>query len=220
VPDDRALADDFDLKRLPASFYDDPFPTYRALREHAPVKRMADGSVFLSRYADVVAVYKDTGTYSSDKHEEFVPKYGASPLLEHHTTSLVFNDPPLHTRVRRLIAGALTPRHIAAMEQRLIERVDSLLDVMRARGRGAEIDLIAASRARSRSRSSATCSPCRTRSARRCATGRSPSSARSSRRSAPSSSSSATAPCASSWSTSLAWSRAGAPSPATPRSTC
>ena len=143
MPDDRALADDFDLKRLPASFYDDPFPTYRALREHAPVKRMADGSVFLSRYADVVAVYKDTATFSSDKHEEFGPKYGASPLLEHHTTSLVFNDPPLHTRVRRLIAGALTPRHIAAMERRLVERVDSLLDVMEARGRDAEVDLIA-----------------------------------------------------------------------------
>jgi cytochrome P450 len=143
VPADRALADDFDLKRLPASFYDDPFPTYRALREHAPVKRMADGSIFLSRYADVVAVYKDTASFSSDKHEEFGPKYGASPLLEHHTTSLVFNDPPLHTRVRRLIAGALTPRHIAEMEQRLVERVDELLGLMEARGRDAEVDLIA-----------------------------------------------------------------------------
>ncbi|HEV7575915.1 MAG TPA: cytochrome P450 [Caldimonas sp.] len=144
MPDARDLAEDFDLKRLPDSFYDDPYPTYRALREHAPIKRMADGSVFLSRYADVVAVYKDTATFSSDKHEEFAPKYGASPLFEHHTTSLVFNDPPLHTRVRRLIAGALTPRHIAAMEQRLVERVDSLLDVMARRGSGAEIDLIAA----------------------------------------------------------------------------
>ena len=143
MPADHSLADDFDLKRLPASFYDDPFPTYRALREHAPVKRMADGSVFLSRYADVVAVYKDTAAFSSDKHEEFGPKYGASPLLEHHTTSLVFNDPPLHTRVRRLIAGALTPRHIAAMEQRLVERVDELLGIMEARGRDAEVDLIA-----------------------------------------------------------------------------
>lgn len=143
MPDDRALAAGFDPKRLPDSFYADPYPTYRALREHAPVKRLADGGVFLSRYADVVAVYKDTATFSSDKHEEFLPKYGPSPLFEHHTTSLVFNDPPLHTRVRRLIAGALTPRHIAAMEQRLIERVDSLLDVMAARGAGAEIDLIA-----------------------------------------------------------------------------
>ncbi len=142
--DDRALADDFDLKRLPDAFYDDPFPTYRALRTHAPVKRMADGGIFLSRYADVVAVYKDTATFSSDKREEFFPKYGASPLFEHHTTSLVFNDPPLHTRVRKLIAGALTPRHIAAMEGRLVERVDSLLDAMAARGLGAEVDLIAA----------------------------------------------------------------------------
>jgi cytochrome P450 len=36
------------------------------------------------------------------------PKYGASPLYAHHTTSLVFNDPPLHTRVRKLIAAAPT----------------------------------------------------------------------------------------------------------------
>jgi cytochrome P450 len=142
--DDRALADDFDLKRLPDAFYDDPFPTYRALRTHAPVKRMADGGVFLSRYGDVVAVYKDTATFSSDKHEEFFPKYGISPLFEHHTTSLVFNDPPLHTRVRKLIAGALTPKHIAAMEGRLVERVDRLLDAMARRGPNAEVDLIAA----------------------------------------------------------------------------
>jgi cytochrome P450 len=136
------VAGSFDLKRLPDSFYDDPFPTYRALREHDPVRRMPDGSVFLTRYADIVAVYKDVATFSSDKHEEFLPKYGATPLYEHHTTSLVFNDPPLHTRVRRLIAGALTPKHIAAMEAGLVERVDQLLDAMAARGGGAEVDLI------------------------------------------------------------------------------
>ena len=141
---DEALAATFDLRALPDAFYDDPFPTYRALREHTPVKRMPDGSVFLSRYADVVAVYKDAVTFSSDKREEFFPKYGASPLFEHHTTSLVFNDPPRHTRVRRLIAGALTPRHIAAMEERLVARVDALLDAMQARGRGVAIDLIEA----------------------------------------------------------------------------
>ena len=147
MSDDRALADAFDLRRLDATFYADPFPTYRALREHAPVKRMPDGSVFLSRYADLVAVYKDTDRFSSDKREEFLPKYGASPLYEHHTTSLVFNDPPLHTRVRRLIAGALTPRHIAAMEPALTARVDQLLDMMgerarRGRGEEGRVDLI------------------------------------------------------------------------------
>jgi cytochrome P450 len=139
-----ALAAGFDLKRLPDSFYDDPFPTYRALRENEPVRRMPDGSVFLTRHADIVAVYKDVATFSSDKREEFFPKYGATPLFEHHTTSLVFNDPPLHTRVRRLIAGALTPKHIAAMEARLVGLVDTLLDAMAGAGEGAEIDLIEA----------------------------------------------------------------------------
>jgi cytochrome P450 len=134
----------FDLLRLPDSFYDDPFPTYRALRERSPVKRLPNGGVFLTRYDDIVAVYKDVAGFSSDKHEEFFPKYGATPLFEHHTTSLVFNDPPLHTRVRRLIAGALTPKHVAAMEARLIELVDGLLDAMAAQGKGTEIDLIEA----------------------------------------------------------------------------
>jgi len=138
-----SLAADFDLRRLDGAFYDDPFPTYHALREHAPVKRMPDGSVFLTRYADIVAVYKDPKTFSSDKHEEFAPKYGRSPLYEHHTTSLVFNDPPLHTRVRRLIAGALTPKHIAAMEEGLVHRVDGLLDAIEASARrGEAVDLI------------------------------------------------------------------------------
>ncbi|MGZ5132199.1 MAG: cytochrome P450 [Caldimonas sp.] len=137
-----ALAEGFDLRRLPDSFYDDPFVTYKALRERAPVKRMADGSVFLTRHADIVAVYKDAATFSSDKREEFFPKYGATPLFEHHTTSLVFNDPPAHTRVRRLIAGALTPKHIAAMQGRLIELVDGLLDALAARAGGSEVDLI------------------------------------------------------------------------------
>ena len=42
MTDARALARSFDLKRLDAAFLDDPFPVYRALREHAPVHRMPD----------------------------------------------------------------------------------------------------------------------------------------------------------------------------------
>ena len=100
---------------------------------------MPDGSLFLTRFRDVQAVYRDPKTFSSDKTVEFKPKYGDSPLYAHHTTSLVFNDPPRHTRVRKLIAGALTARAIAAMEPGLIRLVDGLLDAAAARGR---IDLI------------------------------------------------------------------------------
>ena len=119
------------------AFRADPYPAYARLREADPVHRSPLGFVVLTRYADVQACYRDPAIFTSDKTVEFGAKFGPTPLGEHHTTSLVFNDPPLHTRVRRLIAGALTPRHIAAMEQRLIERVDSLLDVMSARDRGA-----------------------------------------------------------------------------------
>ncbi|MGE0351384.1 cytochrome P450 [Hydrogenophaga sp.] len=133
----QAIAAAFDLRALPADFLANPYPVYAALRETEPVRRMPDGSVFLTRCADLMAVYRDAQAFSSDKHVEFAPKYGAgSPLFEHHTTSLVFNDPPLHTRVRRLIMGALTRRAIAEMEPGLIALVDQLLDEMAARGGG------------------------------------------------------------------------------------
>ena len=131
------IASSLDLRALPADFYANPYPVYAQLREIQPVKHLPDGSWFLTRYADLVAVYRDAQAFSSDKKVEFTPKYGAgSPLLEHHTTSLVFNDPPLHTRVRQLIMGALTRRAIAGMESGLVALVDSLLDRIAARGGG------------------------------------------------------------------------------------
>src|SRR3954452_23328254 len=126
--DARDLAENFDIEKLTPEFYADPYPTYRALREHAPVKRLPNGSYFLTRYDDIIGVYQSTKRFSSDKKKEFLPKYGDSPLYEHHTTSLMFNDPPAHTRVRRLIMGALSPRAIAEMEPYLIALVDRLLD--------------------------------------------------------------------------------------------
>src|SRR5580704_19576764 len=135
----RELAERFDLEKLTSEFYADPYPTYRALREHAPVKRMANGSYFLTRYDDLLTAYKNTNAFSSDKKKEFAPKYGASLLYDHHTTSLVFNDPPAHTRVRRLIMGALSPRAIAEMEPALRTLVDRLLDGLAAKR---NVDLI------------------------------------------------------------------------------
>ncbi len=134
----------FDLRALPAAFHEDPYRCYAALRAQSPVHRLPDGSVLLTRHADCVAVYRDPKLFSSDKKAEFGPKYGVgSPLFEHHTTSLVFNDPPLHTRVRRLIAGALTARATDAMEAGLTQWVDHLLDQMAAKaGRGEAVDLV------------------------------------------------------------------------------
>src|SRR5260221_6709994 len=137
--DARELSANFDLEKLTPEFYANPYPTYRALRENAPVKRLPNGSWFLTRYDDLVSAYKSTKIFSSDKKKEFAPKYGASLLYEHHTTSLVFNDPPAHTGVRRLIMGALSPRAISGMEPDLIALVDRLLDAIAIKSK---VDLI------------------------------------------------------------------------------
>jgi cytochrome P450 len=124
---------DFQLTRVPPAFLDDPYPWYAALRQHSPLHPLEGGGVFVSRYEDALAVYRNPHA-SSDKKAEFAPKLGDSPLYEHHTTSLVFNDPPLHTRVRRIIMGAVNQRAIARMEADVTRLVDALLEEMAAKG--------------------------------------------------------------------------------------
>jgi cytochrome P450 len=141
VDEQRALAEAFDPNRLDAAFYDNPYPVYEALRRFDPVHRCPDGTYFLSRYADLERIYRDRTAFSSDKKQAFAPKFGVgSPLYQHHTTSLVFNDPPYHTRVRRPIVGALTPHVLKAMEPDVVALVDTLLDRMEQKR---EFDLIA-----------------------------------------------------------------------------
>ena len=117
----------FDLNAIDGQFIKDPYPTLANLREHDPVHVNPDGSLYLTRYEDVRAVYQNK-TMVSDKTTAFKDKFGEGPLYTHHTTSLIFNDPPYHTTVRKLLAHAFTPRKLAEMEP-LIERiVDTLLD--------------------------------------------------------------------------------------------
>ena len=132
----RALAAAFDPTHPSPEFYENPYPTYRALREIDPVHRCPDGGWFLTAFADLEYIYRDRRSFSSDKKAVFGPKYGVgSPLYEHHTTSLVFNDAPYHTRVRRQIVGALTPHVMRTMQPGVISLVDALLDRIEASGR-------------------------------------------------------------------------------------
>ena len=136
------MALDFSLTDLPRGFTDDPYPVYRALLEEAPLHPQPDGSVILSRHADLDTVYRDTTRFISGKTEVFGPKYGRdSPLYEHHTTSLVFSDPPLHTRVRNIMVGAMSPRALARMEPGLVALIERLLDALEEKT-GGEVDLV------------------------------------------------------------------------------
>ncbi|NKB38585.1 MAG: cytochrome P450 [Gammaproteobacteria bacterium] len=126
-PEDQAVVDKFDPRDLPDDFYVNPYPYYSLVQEHDPVHLCGDGSYFLSKHADLHKVYRDPKTYSSDKRDLFKPLFGDTLLYEHHTTSLVFNDPPLHTHVRKAIGDALSQKTIVAMESGLREIDEDLL---------------------------------------------------------------------------------------------
>ncbi|MBV7410128.1 cytochrome P450 [Maritimibacter sp. DP1N21-5] len=124
----------FDLAQIGPEFIADPYPTLAALRRDSPIHRMADGSVLLTRYEDVQKVYQSREMLS-DKTQEFGAKFGKCPLADHHTTSLVFNDPPYHTVVRKLLAGAFTPRKLAEFDPLIEGIVERLLDRVEDMGR-------------------------------------------------------------------------------------
>ena len=127
--------DGFDLLAVPPGYIDDPYVYLAALRARAPVHRNPDGSYVLTRYDDIAAIYRDPVNWSSDKKADFAPKFGQSPLYEHHTTSVVFTDPPDHTRIRRLFQAAFTRKALAAFVPRIGALVDGYLDRFEDQGR-------------------------------------------------------------------------------------
>ena len=128
------VAAEFDLGALGRDFYENPYPVFHALRRHAPVKELPGGARFLTRYADLDAIYRDPALFSSDKTVDFKRTMGETSLYEHHTTSLVFNDPPRHARVRKRLAPAFTPRALRTLEPRVEEVVAASLDAVAEMG--------------------------------------------------------------------------------------
>ena len=124
----------FVLADVDRAFALDPYPDYRILRDHAPMCRQPDGSYVVTRYDDIRQALGDAEVFSSDKRVDFKPRFGETPLYEHHTTSIVFNDPPYHTRVRRLLAPFFAARVLRKMEHSIGVMVDKLLDRAATRG--------------------------------------------------------------------------------------
>ena len=116
-----------DVNLLDGRFYaGDPLPTYRRLRDEAPVYRDPVNGIWgISRYEDVVDVEKDTARYTSSK--------GSRPLVVGDVSS-INNDDPLHQNKRRLVARRFTPRSVKTHEERVRDVVTSLLDQVTPRG--------------------------------------------------------------------------------------
>ncbi|MBI3785163.1 MAG: cytochrome P450 [Deltaproteobacteria bacterium] len=114
-----------ELNPFAYAFHENPYPIYRWLRDQAPVYRNeAMGFFALSRYDDVFQATIDFETYSSAKGTVLE----ITPEMVEMFPIILFMDPPRHTRLRRLVSHAFTPRRIAALEPVARQLAVRLLD--------------------------------------------------------------------------------------------
>ncbi|MCZ4554210.1 cytochrome P450 [Rhodococcus maanshanensis] len=120
-------------------FHDDPYPTYKRLREESPIYHNPDiGFWALSRHGDVADAFKDNRRLSSANGVSLDPAaYGPHA---HLVMSFLAMDDPRHMRLRQLVSRGFTPRRVAELEGRILELTDQYLDTALAAG---EFDWIA-----------------------------------------------------------------------------
>ena len=123
----------------------DPYPTYRRLQaKHRVYANRLLGSYVLPHYDDIVAVLADS-RFSVDRPQADIfqrlqPFRGLSPaFVDAIQSALLMTDPPRHTRLRRLVNKAFTPRVVEGLRTRVQALVDEMLDAVAARG---EMELI------------------------------------------------------------------------------
>jgi cytochrome P450 len=135
----------FTLANSP-EFREDPYVFYRTLRENTPRLRTDFGLWFLTTHADASAVLRDPRNSSDEHHSNLYEQFLEQARLEGRETTvdtfrtMLFMDPPDHTRLRGLVQMAFTPRMVEQIRPRAQQLVDELLDTALARGN--EMDVI------------------------------------------------------------------------------
>jgi pimeloyl-[acyl-carrier protein] synthase len=120
---------------LTPEFHADPYPFYRKLRESDPVHLSPLGLWVLTRYDDCVTSLRDP-RFGRDGFEAILAaQYGEESATGRLPRSMLFRDPPDHTRLRSLVNRAFTPRVIEGMREQIQGVVDGLLDRVSGRGR-------------------------------------------------------------------------------------
>jgi len=135
-----SLADRFFVDAMSPAFREDPYPHYDAYRGQHRLLRVADTMWLALGHADVTTMLRHP-KLSSDERRATSQIGGPEPgRLE---TSLVFMDPPDHTRLRGLVARAFTAKRVADLRPAAETITARLLDETEAAGaRGEVVDLI------------------------------------------------------------------------------
>ena len=108
------------------TFLADPYPTFAALREQGPVHHHPGlGLHLVFTHAGCDAVLRDRGLGRIWRDREPAEVFPAFNLL--HQTSILESEPPTHTRLRRLVAGAFGRGHVERMRPWIGELADRLV---------------------------------------------------------------------------------------------
>jgi cytochrome P450 len=111
----------------------DPYPRYRALQQHAPVFESVIDALVVVRYKDCWEVLRDNRLGKSDRGERDMVRmtpYQQEQMAQRNPrdSSMLFLNPPDHTRLRGLVSKAFTPRTVERMRPEILDITDDLLD--------------------------------------------------------------------------------------------
>jgi cytochrome P450 len=129
-------------------FTDDPYPQYAALRAAAPVYQHPFGFWLLTCYDDVAWLHRaglsvEDGNIAAspmtELREQMYGEEGARP----RRVAMLYRDPPDHTRLRRLVSKAFTPRAVQALRPRITGLVEDMLDAAEREGGVDLVDALA-----------------------------------------------------------------------------
>ncbi|HEY4004364.1 MAG TPA: cytochrome P450 [Pseudonocardia sp.] len=125
----------------------DPYPLYARIRAAGPVTLPQGPTTVFASHADCLAVLRHPASSADRRNStvwrrrlEQLPAASPGQRIDYGTPSFLFLDPPDHTRLRRLVSSAFTPRIINRLRPFLTELIDDLLDGAAARG---ELELVA-----------------------------------------------------------------------------
>ena len=133
---------------------DDPSPYYRYLRENAPVHQSAAGAIFLTRYDDCREALRDNRLGKSNSAESLLSSGDSEALQvrreqlerareQEQAASMLFLNPPDHTRQRSLVSRAFTPRRVNALRASIRTLAEGMVDDFVEAGGGDLLEALA-----------------------------------------------------------------------------
>ena len=115
---------------VPPDQWPDPHPHYHRMRTETPIKRFDEWDEFVfTRYADCERILRDPTMSSSPDHRRVRPDIPAfAEDFAARPASMLMMDPPDHTRLRKLVSKAFTPRAVETLRPHVVELVHGMLD--------------------------------------------------------------------------------------------